>query len=72
MHMSHKKDNDQMRSERQLDHLKWETAKEGGWGSHGDSRERHPDFVWYPATAKGNPILDRMQYLDIVGQGENR
>lgn len=50
----------------------WETAKEGGWGSHGDSRERHPDFVWYPATAKGNPILDRMQYLDIVGQGENR
>lgn len=28
--MSHKKDNDQLRTERQLDSLKWETAKELG------------------------------------------
>ncbi|PRR74751.1 alpha/beta-type small acid-soluble spore protein [Neomoorella humiferrea] len=28
--MGHKKDNDQLRTERQLDKLKWETAKELG------------------------------------------
>ncbi|WP_258359155.1 alpha/beta-type small acid-soluble spore protein [Moorella sulfitireducens (nom. illeg.)] len=28
--MSHKKDNDRLRTERQLDKLKWETAKELG------------------------------------------
>lgn len=28
--MGHKKDNDQLRTERQLDSLKWETAKELG------------------------------------------
>lgn len=28
--MSHKKDNDQLRSENQMDKLKWETAKELG------------------------------------------
>ncbi|MEL7563557.1 MAG: hypothetical protein AAGU27_01550 [Dehalobacterium sp.] len=50
----------------------WETAKEGGWGSHGNSKKSHPDFLWYPATAKRHPILDRTQYLEIVGQGEER
>lgn len=28
--MSHKKENDQLRTERQLDYLKWETARELG------------------------------------------
>lgn len=50
----------------------WETAKDGGWRGSGDSRKNHPDFIWYPATAKRHPILDREQYLDIVGRGENR
>lgn len=50
----------------------WETAREGGWGVSGDSRESHPDFLWYPQEAKGHPILNREQYLEIVGQGENR
>ncbi|MCR6544265.1 hypothetical protein [Dehalobacterium formicoaceticum] len=50
----------------------WETAKEGGWGSSGDSRKKHPDFIWYPAVAKSHPILGHSQYLEIVGQGENR
>ena len=50
----------------------WETAKEGGWGSSGDSRKSHPDFLWYPGEAKHHPILERSQYLEIVGQGENR
>jgi len=49
----------------------WETAKEGGWGSSGDSRKSHPDFVWYPGEAKRHPVLERAQYLEIVGQGEN-
>jgi hypothetical protein len=50
----------------------WETAREGGWNSHGDSRKKHPDFMWYPAVAKNHPILNHSQYLEIVGQGENR
>jgi hypothetical protein len=50
----------------------WETAKEGGWGSSGNSKKSHPDFLWYPATAIRHPILDRTQYLEIVGQGEER
>lgn len=50
----------------------WETAKEGGWGSSGDSRKSHPDFLWYPAEAKRHPVMEREQYLDIVGRGENR
>ncbi|ATW23827.1 hypothetical protein [Candidatus Formimonas warabiya] len=50
----------------------WESAKDGGWGSHGDSRKNHPDFLWYPGMAKEHPVLKRDQYLEIAGQGENR
>ncbi|MGI6685354.1 MAG: hypothetical protein ACOX47_07740 [Bacillota bacterium] len=49
----------------------WETAKEGGWGSSGNSRENHPDFLWYPGEAKRHPIMEQGLYLEIIGRGEN-